>query len=250
MIAPARSTNCLAGARIISPKVLSGCLIVLAIQCLASAATAQTTARIAIQSDYRLRGYSLSDGNPVAIADVGHEFGGGFYANAAGILVYDDGPALLGGQANIGYARRLSPRLSLDLGIVRSEYTSELTGYYAAGYTEFYAGLATDNLAARVSYSPDYFRPDTSTLYGEAEAVIRPEEGWRINLHAGILHYLDGRPYSMAEATYVDWRVGATRQLAGFDLFFNLSGREPGGRLYGRPCCSGPALVVGISRPF
>lgn len=213
-----------------------------------SAATAQTTARVALQTDYRFRGYSLSSEQPVVIADLGQELGGGFYANGSALFVFDDGPALLGGQLNIGYARRLTPAVSIDAGVVRSQYASRVSGR-AMHYTEFYAGVAAHNLSARVSLSPDYFRDGVSTIYGEIDGVLPVDPDLRLTAHAGALHYIEGG-LPDSDSTRFDWRLGIARRLGNFDAYLNVSGRARGPDYSATGRRDRWGVVAGISYSF
>src|SRR6185369_4016569 len=98
---------------------------------LASPAFAQVSGSASIESDYRFRGHSLSAGHPVTTLDLGNDHGSGIYVNGSAIVVIedDDGPALLGVVASAGYAAHVSPTLSLDAGVLHTEYTH----YFSAG---------------------------------------------------------------------------------------------------------------------
>ena len=150
-------------------------------------------------------------------------------------------------QLNLGYARWLNPGLSVDAGVVRAEYSSRLKGGRAAHYTEFYGSVTAGNLSPRLSISPDYFRDNITTLYGEIEGVLPVDDNWRMDAHAGALHYLDGVPNS---STQFDWRLGIARTLGSFDAFLNVSGGGGGPRYSAVRRRDRTALVAGISYAF
>jgi uncharacterized protein (TIGR02001 family) len=218
----------------------------------ATPAFAQVSGSVDIESDYRLRGYSLSAGQPVATAQIGYDDDSGVYLNlsATGEIGHDD-PLFLGVQGNIGYVRRLNQKLSIDGGVTRSQYRSPDRNSRSHNYTEVYLGLASDPFSARIYYSPDYFRPDVSTLYGEVEATFRPAKHWRLNGHLGSLIYLTtpARYIPGREARY-DWRVGVSRELGSFDLHAALSGGGPGKEYYSGELHSKIALTAGASWSF
>jgi uncharacterized protein (TIGR02001 family) len=218
----------------------------------ATPAFAQVSGSVDIESDYRLRGYSLSAGQPVATAQIGYDDDSGVYLNlsATGEIGHDD-PLFLGVQGNIGYVRRLNQKLSIDGGVTRSQYRSPDRNSRSHNYTEVYLGLASDPFSARIYYSPDYFRPDVSTLYGEVEATFRPAKHWRLNGHLGSLIYLStpARYIPGREARY-DWRVGVSRELGSFDLHAALSGGGPGKEYYSGELHSKIALTAGASWSF
>jgi uncharacterized protein (TIGR02001 family) len=218
----------------------------------ATPAFAQVSGSVDIESDYRLRGYSLSAGQPVVTAQIGYDDDSGVYLNlsATGEIGHDD-PLFLGVQGNIGYVRRLNQKLSIDGGVTRSQYRSPDRNSRSHNYTEVYLGLASDPFSARIYYSPDYFRPDVSTLYGEVEATFRPAKHWRLNGHLGSLIYLStpARYIPGREARY-DWRVGVSRELGSFDLHAALSGGGPGKEYYSGELHSKIALTAGASWSF
>jgi uncharacterized protein (TIGR02001 family) len=218
----------------------------------ATPAFGQVSGSVDIESDYRLRGYSLSAGQPVATAQIGYDDDSGVYLNlsATGEIGHDD-PLFLGVQGNIGYVRRLNQKLSIDGGVTRSQYRSPDRNSRSHNYTEVYLGLASDPFSARIYYSPDYFRPDVSTLYGEVEATFRPAKHWRLNGHLGSLIYLStpARYIPGREARY-DWRVGVSRELGSFDLHAALSGGGPGKEYYSGELHSKIALTAGASWSF
>ena len=207
---------------------------------------------MAVDSDYRFRGYSLSGGDPAASASLSYDHTSGFYAAGSAVAaVSGDGPELLSVQANAGYAYRLSPELTFDVGILRSEYLENSIRSVGAHYTEAYVGLATRHFTSRLYFSPDYFEAGTETLYGEVEGTAELGRDWRLKGHLGALAYLGsapGRPN-----TQLDWSVAASRAFETLEVHAILSGRGPGRdyhyeHYYGRPRRT--ALVVGASYAF
>ena len=201
-----------------------------------------------MESDYRFRGYSLSDKRPAAIAQLGYDHPSGIYANIAAIaaLGHDTEFYFVGAQGNVGYVKRLNPRLYLDGGISHSQYDPIAPNRSKWSYTELYLGLGTDHVTGRVSYSPHYFVSDTSTIYAEAEAAFEPGENWRVNAHGGILFYLRSPEY-IPHDSYYDWRLGVSRAFGHFDIHAALSGGGPGKDYYGSKPRDRTALTVGAS---
>ena len=96
---------------------------VLGIGC-AAPARAEVGATVSAFSDLRFRGYSLSEGSPVAILDLAVDDPSGLYADAAGMGVFrNSGPAPLALQLTGGYAKRLKSGTTLDFGITHSTYS-------------------------------------------------------------------------------------------------------------------------------
>jgi uncharacterized protein (TIGR02001 family) len=209
-----------------------------------------------VQSDYRYRGYSLSDSDPVATVAVNYDDPSGFYIGGNLVGTIDDGePALVALQGTLGYAARLSPELSLDAGVSRTEYGSYVLGG-DVDYTELYLGLAGRNVTARIRYSPDYYRDDWETLYVELDGGFEVAPDWFVSAHVGQLTYLgDISPY-LVRHTY-DWRLGGSRKLGAYGIHVELTGR-----LAKRPPAllapgednplqaGGTAVVVGVTRAF
>ena len=222
-----------------------GCLAAAAAA--ASPAVAQVAVEGALLSDYRVRGYSVSRGEPAASLSFSYDHPSGIYVGATAAGNFHDGePELAGFQANVGYAFRLGPAVSLDAGVARSEY------YYAYGggqltYTELYVGVAAPHVSARVSYSPNYYRADTSTLYAEVDGGIEPVTDWVLSAHAGVFSYLGRRPYFLPRERY-DWRIGAARKFGASALRLDLSGRVQG--TPARRATDATALVLSLTHGF
>ena len=150
-------------------------------------AAAQIAPTVGLDSDFRYRGYSLSDGHPTASAQVSYDDPSGFYASASGLTDLGDGVRFLGGIANAGYAKRLNEHVTLDGGVLRSQVRSAYPGGLDFKYTEIYAGAYVGPVVGRIYYSPDYRTSGQSTLYGEIDHNVkinyyRPrgdnKEGW------------------------------------------------------------------------
>lgn len=220
---------------------------------LAIPAAAQVSGSIDVESDYRLRGYSLSAGRPAATAQIGYDDASGIYLtlSATGIFDRNDDPLFLGVQGNIGYVRRLSSRLSIDGGILRSQYRAPDRDSRPWYYSEVYLGLADGPVTARVYYSPDYYGPAGSALYGEIEATIAPAGKWRLNGHLGsrVLLSTPTRYRSDGRARY-DWRVGISRPFGSLDLHATASGGGPDKDYYAGKAHGGIALTAGASWSF
>ena len=210
-------------------------------------ASAQVAVEGALLSDYRVRGYSISDGEPAASLSLSYDHPLGVYVGATAIGSFRDGePELAGFQANAGYALRLSPQVSLDAGVSRSVY------YYAygsrnLGYTELYFGVSAPHVSARVNYSPDYYRAGTSTLYAAVDGGIEPVTNWVLSAHAGIFSYLGWHPPYLPRERY-DWRIGAARKFGATSLRLDLSGRVQGSPA--RQATDATALVLSLTHGF
>jgi uncharacterized protein (TIGR02001 family) len=197
-----------------------------------SPALAQLGGSLGVETDYRLRGYSLTGGDPAATAQLTYDHSSGLYFNLAGVTRLGSGsPQFMGVIGNIGYARRLNAHVTLDAGVLRSQIRA--SGRYARPYhyTEIYAGASVGRVVGRVYYSPDYLVPGRSTIYGELEAGFEPARNWSVSGHVGMLAYLDDRPYGAA-GSHRDWRISVTRQIGRFEVHTAVSGGGPDNRYY------------------
>lgn len=216
---------------------------------LAFPVSAQIAGNISLQNDYRVRGYTISGDEPAAILGLSYDDPSGFYINgsAIGALDHHHDPVLLGAIGNIGYARRVGQRISIDAGYARTQYTHYVgTTHGDAHYDEIYAGIAAGGLSAHVYVSPDYYRHDVSSIYGELDGAVKPVGKWRLTGHIGVLGYL-AQPEYLSLRTQYDWRIGIARPIRHVDLHLALTGGGPGGDYYRNRRHSKTALIGGIS---
>lgn len=212
-------------------------------------AAAQVAGSIALDSDYRLRGYSLTDDGPAVSAQVTYDDPSGLYLSLSGLTELRNDGRFLGGIGNIGYAKRLNPHLTLEAGVLRSQIRAAVPDALGFKYTEIYAGAYLGIVSGRIYYSPDWRQGHQSTLYGEIEAGFEPLPKWRLSGHVGLLTHLDRSIYNRAGETQGDWRLSIARQLGSFELHAALSGGGPE-RQYGSRTHGKVALAVGGSVSF
>lgn len=218
-------------------------------------AAAQVAIEAAVQTDYRVRGYSISDEEPAASLSVSYDSPSGAYVGGALIgTIYDGEPSVLGIQGNVGYAARIAPGLSLDAGVSKTQYFKAYGTPWDYDYTEVYLGLALPVASARLSYSPDYYGSGIDTLYAELDGGFEPAPDWLLSAHVGVLSHLGAPPPYLPDQV-LDWRVGATRQLGRWGLHLDVSGRRQGRASYALPAGLAPerteeAVVFGLTRAF
>ena len=244
----------LAGAARRSPKrALASALIVWLAGGAAIPAAAQVSAAVSIESDFRLRGYSMSAGRPIASARIGFDHESGVYADGSASVVAprDDNLRFLGFQVDAGLAKRLGERWTVDVGVAHNEWDAAYDGAPSYHYTEGYLGVSRSPFSAYVFFSPNYFRPGARTVYGQVEATLSPAENWHVTGHLGSLSYLD-RPYAYAaeHETYYDWRIGVTREFGNAELHAAISGGGPGRQYYYGELHSRTAVTAGASMSF
>jgi len=216
----------------------------------AAPAHAQVAGAISAESDYRLRGFSLSDKGPALSANLSYDLPAGPYVGVAGAvgLVPHNGPELLSRILYGGFALRRPGGGSWDVGVSAQRYESYRAGLSARlKYDEVYAGWNGESLDAHLRYSPNYIRPGVRTLYLDLNGAreIRPD--WRVFGHLGVMDTIGGRARGSPMFRY-DVRVGVARQVGPFDAHLAFTTRGP--RTPGPSGRDRHALTVGASYVF
>lgn len=209
-------------------------------------AFAEVGATASIFTDDQFRGYSLSNGRPVAILGLDYDDPSGLYGGASGTGVLRPGgdPAMLGIQVDGGYATRLDSDTSLDVGVTHSSY-SHYSG--ASSYTEVYAGILHSGLSSRISLSPHDFETGGWAAYGEVNGTINAAPKWSLDGHVGVLMPVGSRSAQGSYRPDFDWRIGVTRELGRLALHAAWSDGAPGRDYYGEMHHSRSALVLGAT---
>ena len=208
-------------------------------------------AAVSAYSDYRFRGYSLSDGRPVAILDLSYDLPTGLYASASGSVVASRGHGIqpLRLALNGGYATTAWPGLIADVGVIHARY-SRYSGLAAdRAYTEIYVGLGAKMAGARLSLSPDYLGYARWTLRGELSGHVDLSPTLGVTGIAGALVPLDEHYVGRSRATW-DARLGIAKRVGRVSLQAAVTARGKGGNLYGARNHRRAALIVGISSPL
>jgi len=155
-------------------------------------AYAQLGGTLALDSDYRFRGSSFSDGKPSLRAGVTYDDPDGWYAGGALARVSlaaerKEGQALL----YLGQTLHSTEGNGAELGMLATHYTH--SSRY--DYQELYAGLLAERGNVRIYYSPRYLGHPVQTAYLEfngglplsRELSVFGHLGWlgRVGGHAG-----------------------------------------------------------------
>lgn len=218
----------------------------------ASPAAAQLGGSVSLISQARLRGQPVSDHRPVAELELFHDSGGGFYLGGSAALVAsrDAGLQPFAFKQYAGFAHRLSPGATLDLGLVHNGYTN-YSGIPGGGsYSEAFVGIIGRNLSSRLSVSPGYFRKDQPTLYAELDGHLDLARDWLISAHLGRLTYLDDGYSAASRGNAVDWRIGLRRRIGAVDLEAAWTGYAEDKRAYYPYSRTDGALVIGLAFAF
>ncbi len=240
-----------------SPRPKSSRLI-LALYALGSVAgcataNAQLTGHIALLSDYRYRGESLTDGRPALQGGLDYQHSSGLFVGAlASNVRVDVEVSGLGGQLYGGYAHALNERSSWELGVITYVFPHPRTEPDYV-YTEGFVGGAYENINARAYYSDNYFGAGGRAAYVEINAS-RPVSA-RIALigHLGYLGHHEARPpsYPAQERSMFDARAGISIEWSGFAIELSVVGTtaQKNSCHAGTGHCDTTA-VVSISRSF
>lgn len=211
-------------------------------------ASAEIGLAASVFSDARFRGYSLSEGRPIATFDLAYDDPSGFYAGAAasGVLDHDGSPRPFSLQVDGGYASRLESGTTIDFGLTHSNYANYSSAGRGNSYTEIYAGLARGAFSSRIYISPHYFETGDWTAYGEVNANLSPARDWSIDGHAGVLFSLS-TPYDSHSRPDFDWSIGLSRKFGRVALQARWSDGTPGHDYYRGRRHSRSALVFGAT---
>ena len=215
----------------------------------ASPARAEIGAAASVFSIERVRGYSLSEGHPVASLNLSYDSSTGIYAGASGKIVANssDGVRPLGFQLNAGYAKQISSAVTAEFGILHSHYFRQPGSEPVSSYTEIYAGVSGKLLSSRIYYSPHYFLGGGPTLYSELNATSGGYSGFRLEGHAGLLLSLPRGNSGASSAAQFDWRLGVSRSFGRLGLHAAWSGRRRRNAAYYYDYGGRNAFVFGAS---
>ena len=216
-------------------------------------ARAQVSGSVAVVSDHRFRGASLSDGRPALQLALAWERGDGWYAGVFASSARLSAHADLQLLSYVGYARRLHNGSSWEAG---AEYTA-FRQHSAGNYPELYVGLATERISGRLYYAPRYFSEDDAVAYAELDADKPLDERWRLFGHLGLLRRLrhgEAEAGEGAQRTRIDARVGIGAAFGKFDLqLARVASDGSRGRFSGYPVGAAAdtgAWVLSLSRAW
>jgi uncharacterized protein (TIGR02001 family) len=218
-----------------------------------AAARAQLSGHVALLSDYRYRGESLSDRQPALQGGLDYQHPSGiFIGGLASTVRLDPEVSGLGGQIYGGYAHALNERTSWEAGLTTVLFPRPTTepSYH---YTEGFLGVTYENLNARAYYSDNYFGTGASAVYVELNAVHQLTSRIVLLGHVGYLGHHQPRPSGGAEqdSPVLDFKAGVGIEALGFTFELSVIGSTA-------PHDSCPAgtdhcnttVVVAVSRRF
>jgi len=172
----------------------------------ASNVSAQISGTASLVSNYRFRGVSLSENKPAAQVGFTYDDVQGWYAGAFASTAKFVTSSAVGLQAVpfVGYAWRASG-LTWDVGADYSAFTDAARRY---NYPEVFLGAASENISARLYYSPRYFGQNSRTIYLEVNGTQSLVDRVRLLAHIGVLRSNGENAYYGSRDVIVDGRVG------------------------------------------
>jgi uncharacterized protein (TIGR02001 family) len=201
----------------------------LAALCLALPAKAQLSGSLALASDQRLYGLSLTDRRPALSLSAGYDHPSGFYVGGS-VTAHDPERAsarILGHTEYVGFAGRREGGLSWDVGVNNVDLSLYLDRKYTIQYNQLYFGLSKGALDAHVYLSPNYPRRGAGSAYLDLNGAVRPAEHWRLSGHAGALVALGGAELQGGRRARYDVKVGVAREYANHEISLGWTAAFP-----------------------
>lgn len=197
--------------------------------CLATAARAQIGFSASLDSDYRFRGLSLSDGRPALSLAIAYDHDSGAYAgvSAIGEETAHSGARMLGFIEYAGYVGRSKTGPNWDVGVTNGTVTEYSYPTHNLNYTEVYVGLIMKGVSTHLYYSPNYFGGGVGTLYADLDGAFRPAPGWRLFGHVGVLTPLSGPSSPGRRNERYDLRAGVARTFGAAELHLSWTDAAP-----------------------
>ncbi len=197
----------------------AGCMLAALAICHTAPARAQIAGALSLDSDYRLRGISLSGLRPALSLAATVEHPGGVYAGGSVVAIRAPGGKvrILGHMAQLGYAIRDAGGTSWDIGVSNTDVEVQGVQRFDLQYSDIHVGVSRDNLSARIYVSPNY-QGSVKTAYLDLSATLNPAENWRISTHVGILKRLGSSTPRVSLRERYDVRVGLARDIGNLEL--------------------------------
>jgi uncharacterized protein (TIGR02001 family) len=227
------------------PRLAVAGLSAAAALAVAAPAAGQVSASVSIDSDFRLRGLSMSDRKPAISLALAYDHPSGFYVGGQAIAApFGDETRMVGYVEYAGYAWR-AKGLSWDLGVDNQNLSLYYGGRYRWDYSDVYAGVSGRNLGVHVYYSPNYLTHDTSAGYLSVDGAFRPADNWRVFGHLGAFTPLHKGPDAAWLRDSYDARIGVARVFSHAEVRLSAVGATPSFRP--DPALTRPGVVIGLS---
>ena len=192
----------------------------------------ETSANVALTTDYKFRGISQSNENPAIQGgfDLGHS--SGFYIGTWGSTVDFDFSEADGGYNGsleldyyVGFASDINDAWSYDVGYLYYDYPGDEGD--EGDYQEFYGSLSWNDLTVGVAYSDDYYAETDEFWYLYADYSFSLPNDFALDLHVGYnMLEEDGGFLSSDEDAYTDYSISISRDFAGINLAIAYVGTD------------------------
>ena len=231
---------------------------------LASPANAQLAGSATLESQSVYRGVPVDNGEPDVSLGGSYDHPSGAYLGVSGTvgLTANSGVRPLGYVTYLGFARRDLNRLTWDVGLTISEYTTYLSGRpagssalvgtysYHAPYREAYIGMSDLDWNARLYLSPNYRKAGAGAAYLDLTRTIEMSRSVRVYIHAGLVTPFGGSDRPGADRERFDEGAGCAFDYRSLRFRVGWTRASPA-VLY--PQSEHPAAdraIVGVSRYF
>src|SRR5450631_3055054 len=166
---------------------------------------AQLAGSVAVDSDYRFRGVSLSNSKPTLRLSLNYDSPNSWYSGASLARVESEqGEPYAQTVVYGGYTAQINQGKSVEGGATFSHFIGDSTDDYG----EAYIALLAERWNVRIFYAPEYFGRDLHTVYAEVNAYTTLNFNVRIFGHLGALA-ASGVVSSSDSKTRIDTRIGA-----------------------------------------
>jgi uncharacterized protein (TIGR02001 family) len=234
-----------AGSSLLRPFIMAGVMAIAGSQ-----ACAQISGNVSLVSGYWYRGAMLSNAHPQPQLHLGYDGKDGWYAGgfASGV---DLGPRT-GSQVQLmtyaGYLGHLPGDIRWEAGLIKSAFLNAA----AYNYLEGFAGILSDNLSARLYFSPDYFGARIRTIYAELNGSYPLMERIQLVGHVGHLQiFPDAAGRGPESRSRHDISIGLSAGFADWSMRVAWVAGRPyadGPQFYGTPKPS--AWILSVSTSF
>ena len=176
-------------------------------------AAAQVGASVALDSDYRVRGLSVTGLRPAVSLSLSYDHPSGVYAGGSLIgLASGPEPRIIGRSEYLGFSAPLGGGRSWDVGVNHQDYDLYFERRFEVRYSEVYLGLVQGDVSAHVYFAPNYPRRGLNTAYAEVNGAHRIAEVWRLTGHLGAHARLGGSAAKDGRRERYDIQLGVTRE--------------------------------------
>jgi uncharacterized protein (TIGR02001 family) len=206
---------------------------------------AQVSGDVALLSDYRFRGESLTEGRPALQAGVNYDHSSGLFVGGLVSNVRID-PDVVGLSAQVyaGYTRPIGERAAWDIGVVAYVFPHPSMGP-SYDYVEAFVGASFDTLSSRLYYTNSYFGGGQA-VYLELNGSRAINDRITLTAHVGYLGLSQPRePTSSGQRdSLVDFLAGISFDVSGFALGLSIVGTNA--RQNACPAGSGRCNTTGV----